>query len=157
MTPSRNPGGIRFGSSEIYDVLDFAFSKSTGAQHLLDFLAVGQKVDNGTDERVILFVKLSEDEHLSLDLESNIKAAIRERRSPRHVPSRVSAARRLPRRAPDNGFVDYTSARYPIYPQWQARGGASEEGQSALQNADFLQVLLTYFLARSSTVHPFRA
>lgn len=157
MTPSRNPGGIRFGSSEIYDVLDFAFSKSTGAQHLLDFLAVGQKTDNGTDERVILFVKLSEDEHLSLDLESNIKAAIRERRSPRHVPSRVSAARRLPRRAPDNGFVDYTSARYPIYPQWQACGGASEEGQSALQNADFLQVLLTYFLARSSTVHPFRA
>jgi acetoacetyl-CoA synthetase len=84
-----NPGGIRFGSSEIYDVLDFAFSKSTCAQHLLDFLAIGQKIDNGTDERVILFVKLSEDEHLSLDLESNIKAAIRERRSPRHIPSRI--------------------------------------------------------------------
>ncbi|KAH6914886.1 acetyl-CoA synthetase, partial [Coprinopsis sp. MPI-PUGE-AT-0042] len=80
-----NPGGIRFGSAEIYDVLDGL----TGADALQDYLAVGQKIEKGTDERVILFVKFRDGKRLSVEFEQKVKVAIRTRRSPRHVPARI--------------------------------------------------------------------
>lgn len=58
---------------------------------LLDSLAVGQKIDGGVDERVVLFVKLQEGQTLSKELEQRIKNEIRSKRSPRHVPARVSS------------------------------------------------------------------
>ena len=88
----RNPGGVRFGSAELYDVVELAFkpSDSLPAQHVIsDCLAVGQKIAGGTDERVILFVKL-EGERCSEELVKKIKTEIRARRSARHVPERVS-------------------------------------------------------------------
>jgi len=85
-----NPGGIRFGSSEIYDVLDICFSNiANSGMSLVDSLAVGQKIDGGVDERVVLFVKLLHGQALSDELEQRIKSEIRARRSPRHVPARV--------------------------------------------------------------------
>ncbi|KAF9009054.1 acetoacyl-CoA synthetase [Cyathus striatus] len=84
-----NPGGIRFGSSEIYDVLDAQFSSGSQEDVIIDSLAVGQKIDGGSDERVILFVKLSIGCELSASLESRIRSEIRRRRSPRHVPAQV--------------------------------------------------------------------
>ena len=82
----RNPGGIRFGSSEIYDVLDKCFPNDP----LVDAVAVGQKIDGGADERVVLFVKLPPGQTLSDDFEQKIRVEIRTRKSPRHVPARVS-------------------------------------------------------------------
>ncbi|CAE6445670.1 unnamed protein product [Rhizoctonia solani] len=83
-----NPGGIRFGSSEIYEVLDQSFS--AGAQPLiLDSLVVGQSIQGGVDERVILFVKLPEGETLSDDLRKRIREEIRKKRSPRHCPEKI--------------------------------------------------------------------
>ncbi|KAF8759986.1 AMP-binding enzyme [Rhizoctonia solani] len=83
-----NPGGIRFGSSEIYEVLDRSFS--AGAQPLiLDSLVVGQSIQGGADERVILFVKLPEGETLSDDLRKRIREEIRKKRSPRHCPEKI--------------------------------------------------------------------
>jgi len=84
---SRNPGGVRFGSSEIYDVLATCF---VSADSPVDAVAVGQKIDGGADERVVLFVKLPPGQTLSNDLEQKIRLEIRKRRSPRHVPARVS-------------------------------------------------------------------
>ena len=52
--------------------------------------AIGQKVEGGLDERVVLFVKISNGFTVSAELEKRIKAEIRARRSPRHVPARVS-------------------------------------------------------------------
>ena len=86
---TRNPGGIRFGSAEIYEVLDSAFSSPTKEYIVSDYLAVGQKTDGGADERVILFVKLPPGHDLSPSFESRIKAEIRAQRSARHVPARV--------------------------------------------------------------------
>jgi acetoacetyl-CoA synthetase len=60
---------------------------------ILDCLAVGQTMEGGSDERVILFVKLVEGEMLSPELEHRIKKEIRCRRSPRHVPARVNRFR----------------------------------------------------------------
>ncbi|CAE6408995.1 unnamed protein product [Rhizoctonia solani] len=83
-----NPGGIRFGSSEIYEVLDQTFS--AGAQPLIvDSLVVGQAIQGGADERVILFVKLPEGETLSDDFRKRIREEIRKKRSPRHCPEKV--------------------------------------------------------------------
>lgn len=87
-----NPGGIRFGSSEIYDVLDKCFPNDS----LVDAVAVGQKIDGGADERVVLFVKLPPGQTLSDDFEQKIRVEIRTRKSPRHVPARVIQAPDIP-------------------------------------------------------------
>lgn len=83
-----NPGGIRFGSSEIYEVLDQSFS-SSAHPIILDSLVVGQTIQGGADERVILFLKLADGETLSDDLRKRIKDEIRKKRSPRHCPEKV--------------------------------------------------------------------
>lgn len=89
---SRNPGGIRFGSAELYDVVDMCFAPNAThqAHAIADCLAVGQHIAQGTDERVIMFVKLLEGETLSDELVKRIKQEIRSRRTPRHVPCEVS-------------------------------------------------------------------
>jgi acetoacetyl-CoA synthetase len=81
-----NPSGVRFGSSEIYDVVESL--PEAQREEIIDFLAVGQSIENGSDERVILFIKLN---GLILDdtLRASIGAAIRGKRSPRHVPFKV--------------------------------------------------------------------
>jgi acetoacetyl-CoA synthetase len=49
-----NPGGIRFGPTDIYSVLE----TSEFAASIDDALVVGQMIDGGADERVLLFVKV---------------------------------------------------------------------------------------------------
>jgi acetoacetyl-CoA synthetase len=74
-------------------VIEAHFSASSGveaAHTVVDCLAVGQAVDGGMDERVILFVKLPDGEKLSARLIQRIKEEVRKRRSPRHVPGMVS-------------------------------------------------------------------
>ncbi|KAF7971115.1 hypothetical protein HWV62_22048 [Athelia sp. TMB] len=94
-----NPGGVRFGSAEIYEVVEMCFSPSTAASKahtIVDCLAVGQSIDGNTDERVVLFVQLMEGELLSADLEKLIKTEVRTRRSPRHVPSKIVQVQDIP-------------------------------------------------------------
>ncbi|KAJ4478097.1 acetoacetyl-CoA synthetase [Lentinula aciculospora] len=86
-----NPGGVRFGSAELYDVIDAHF-----ADHIEDCIAIGQSIDNGTDERVILFVKLPKDKELSPTLIDAIRAQIRQKRTPRHVPSKFIQVVEIP-------------------------------------------------------------
>ncbi|KAL1747449.1 hypothetical protein HDZ31DRAFT_80433 [Schizophyllum fasciatum] len=86
-----NPGGIRFGSAEIYEVVDHCFHGQ-----ILDCVAVGQAIANNTDERVVLFVKLPEGKALDKSLEDAIKREIRARRTPRHVPSRIVQTDAIP-------------------------------------------------------------
>lgn len=47
-------------------------------------------IQDGADERVILFVQLPEGNRLDEALIKRIKDEVRLRRSPRHVPARVS-------------------------------------------------------------------
>jgi len=115
---TRNPGGIRFGSAEIYEVLDSAFS-TTGEYIVSDYLVVGQKTDGGADERVILFVKLPPGHDLSSSFESRLKAEIRAQRSARHVPARVGFLYGLVRHCSlTQTIIDITSDGYSLYPQW---------------------------------------
>jgi len=94
-----NPGGVRFGSAEIYDVIEGWFSPSAisnPAHTIVDCLVVGQTIDGGMDERVILFVQLAAGEMLSVDLEKKIKSEVRTRRTPRHVPAMIIQVEDIP-------------------------------------------------------------
>ncbi|KAG5221085.1 acetoacetyl-CoA synthetase [Salix suchowensis] len=79
-----NPGGVRFGSAELYDLDDFRPHK--GYRRLGSCRSTYRW---GTDERVVLFVKLLDEHDLSAELVQDVKAAVRSRRSPRHVPARI--------------------------------------------------------------------
>ncbi|KAJ6625755.1 hypothetical protein B0H10DRAFT_2174015 [Mycena sp. CBHHK59/15] len=76
-----NPSGVRFGSGEIYTVLE-QFSSAID-----DSLCVGQRRPQDKDERVLLFLKMRAGHKLDDRLVAKIKAAIRAALSARHVPS----------------------------------------------------------------------
>ena len=82
-----NPAGVRIGTAEIYRVVE-AFPE------IEDSLAIGQQWEG--DERVILFLKMSEGEEASADLESRLKEAIRSGCSPRHVPAKMLVVPDIP-------------------------------------------------------------
>ena len=131
----RNPGGVRFGSAELYEVLDLCFTNRNAEDVVLDYVAVGQKMDGGADERVVLFIKLALGQELSPAFEARIKSEIRGRLSPRHVPWRVClfffltnmdfVMLNLP-------YTDYTSIRYPLYLEWKTGRSPCEEGVERL-------------------------
>ncbi|KAM9822957.1 acetoacetyl-CoA synthetase [Syngnathus typhle] len=74
-----NPNGVRFGSSEIYNIVE-AF------EEVSDSLCVPQYNGDG-EERVILFLKMAPGKPFSGQLVADVKAAIRKALSARHVPA----------------------------------------------------------------------
>ncbi|WP_295891699.1 acetoacetate--CoA ligase [uncultured Vibrio sp.] len=83
-----NPGGVRIGTAEIYQQVN-------QLDAIQDSIAVGQKLDN--DEQVLLFVQLAHEGDLTKELVGEIKQKLKEKCSPRHVPSRVYAIADVPR------------------------------------------------------------
>ncbi|CVL07996.1 related to Acetoacetyl-CoA synthetase [Fusarium mangiferae] len=77
-----NPSGVRFGSAEIYAVME-TFTE------VLDSICVGQKREADYNERVLLFIKMRLGIPLTPHLEAKIRAAIRDRHSPRHIPAYI--------------------------------------------------------------------
>ena len=83
-----NPGGVRIGTSEIYQqVEDIDF--------ITEGLVVGQKWKN--DERIILFVTTKDNIKLDEDKVSYIKKIIKECCSPKHVPAKVIKVPEIPK------------------------------------------------------------
>ncbi|RCH81178.1 hypothetical protein CU098_003024, partial [Rhizopus stolonifer] len=79
-----NPNGVRFGSAEIYNVVD-KFNVDGGVE---DTLCVGQKIKGEDDERVILFLKMKDgSKTISDEFVKKLKTTIRNELSPRHVPA----------------------------------------------------------------------
>ncbi|KAJ3105043.1 hypothetical protein HDU97_008651 [Phlyctochytrium planicorne] len=72
------PGGVRFGSSELYNVV-------AQFEEISDSLAVGQRHQN--DERVVMFLKPKEGYEITPELIAKVKGKIRDQLSPRHVPA----------------------------------------------------------------------
>ncbi len=83
-----NPGGARLGTAEIYSVVD-------KFKEVKESIVIGQKWDN--DVRIILFVVLKKPKSLNEDLSFNLKKAIREDASPRHVPKKIIEVSDIPR------------------------------------------------------------
>ena len=85
-----NPSGVRFGSGEIYTVLE-KFSNV-----LDDSLCVGQRRQQDLDERVLLFLKLRPGYKFTPQLETDIKGEIRRALSARHVPAYIFEVTDIP-------------------------------------------------------------
>jgi acetoacetyl-CoA synthetase len=83
-----NPGGVRIGTAEIYRQVE-------AIPEVLESLVIGQQWAH--DERIVLFVRLSDGTALTRDLEDRIRRRIRENATPRHVPSRIVQVREIPR------------------------------------------------------------
>ena len=83
-----NPGGVRIGTSEIYQqVEDIDF--------ITEGLVVGQ--DFKDDIRIILFVTTKDNQELGDEKIKSIKSRIRKNCSPKHVPSLVIKVPAIPR------------------------------------------------------------
>ncbi|KAF2011975.1 acetyl-CoA synthetase-like protein [Aaosphaeria arxii CBS 175.79] len=84
-----NPGGVRFGTAEIYGILDhFA--------EVEDCIAVGQRRKTDPDEQVLLFLKLKDSLKLDKSLKQRICNAIRRDLSARHVPQHIRQVADIP-------------------------------------------------------------
>ena len=117
-----NPGGVRIGTSEIYQILD-------SLNYIEDSLLVCQKWDD--DERIILFLKLIENTVLSADMIKDIKIHIKTKCSPRHVPSKIIQIKDIPYTI--NGKKVEIAVRDIIH-------GLEPQNQSALANPESLSL-----------------
>ena len=86
-----NPSGVRFGSADIYSVIDTYFSGS-----ISDSICVGQRRPQDDDESVMLFLLMKHGEAFTPKLVREVKAAIRKEHSPRHVPKYVFETPEIP-------------------------------------------------------------
>jgi acetoacetyl-CoA synthetase len=76
-----NPSGVRFGSAEIYGIIDARFGDK-----IADSICVGRRRPNDSDESVMLFLLMKPGVKFTQSLVNEVKAAIRKETSPRHVP-----------------------------------------------------------------------
>ena len=86
-----NPSGIRFGSAEIYNIIEQEFEAEVE-----DSLCVGQRRPADNDERVFLFLKMREEKSFTSDLVNMVKEAIRKGLSARHVPKFIFPTAQIP-------------------------------------------------------------
>ncbi|KAI4088613.1 MAG: hypothetical protein LQ344_005952 [Seirophora lacunosa] len=84
------PAGVRFGSSEIYNVLLMNFPE------IEDALCVGRRRAADKDEVVVLFIKTSTKTTFSEELIRRVKDTIRRELSARHVPWMVDQCPEIP-------------------------------------------------------------
>ncbi|KAF1943953.1 acetoacetate-CoA ligase [Clathrospora elynae] len=78
-----NPSGVRFGSSDIYSVIETHFPE------IADSICVGQRRPQDNDESVMLFLKMDVGVDFTEKLVEKVKTKISEERSRRHVPRYV--------------------------------------------------------------------
>ncbi|MGI9226996.1 MAG: acetoacetate--CoA ligase [Candidatus Nanopelagicaceae bacterium] len=83
-----NSKGVRIGTAEIYRVVE------TFPQ-IQECMAVSQDWDN--DTRVVLFVVVKEGQEFNEEIAKEVKKALRDQASPRHVPDKLIVAPELPR------------------------------------------------------------
>ena len=90
-----NPSGVRFGSAEIYGIVDAEFG-----DRIQDSICVGQRRPKDSDESVMLFLLMKPGVKFTQKLVQEVKAAIRTETSPRHVPKYVFETPDIPVSAP---------------------------------------------------------
>jgi acetoacetyl-CoA synthetase len=96
-----NPSGIRFGSAEIYGVVERRF-----ADRVADSLCVGQRRPTDNDEAVMLFLLMRNGSRFDEALATEIREAIRGDLSKRHVPRWIFETPDIPVRAfPPSLFI----------------------------------------------------
>ncbi|KAI2470302.1 acetoacetyl-coenzyme A synthetase [Annulohypoxylon bovei var. microspora] len=86
-----NPSGVRFGSAEIYNVLERNF-----ADQVVDSICVGQRRPQDNDESVILFLLMRPGYKFDSKLVNEVKGAIGKEMTKRHVPKYVFETPEIP-------------------------------------------------------------
>ena len=79
-----NPSGVRFGSAELYSIIDSQF-----ASEVAESVAVGQRRPHDLDEHVVLFLMMKPGRAFTASLVRRIKEAIAKGLTKRHVPKYV--------------------------------------------------------------------
>ncbi|UOG55719.1 acetoacetate--CoA ligase [Leptospira noguchii] len=82
-----NPGGVRIGTSDIYGLIE-TFPE------IADSVIIGQ--DWKEDVRIVLFLKMIPGKKLEDSLVQTLKREIKEKISPRHVPSKILEVADIP-------------------------------------------------------------
>lgn len=90
-----NPSGVRFGSAEIYSVIESQFTKEVS-----DSICVGQRRPRDNDENVMLFLLMRPGVNFTQELVGKVKSAIRRELSARHVPKYIFETHEIPVRFP---------------------------------------------------------
>ncbi|KAF9237547.1 acetoacetate-CoA ligase [Melanogaster broomeanus] len=90
-----NPSGVRFGSAEIYKLVN---GETEGLQEVEDALCVGQRREGENDERVLLFLKMREGSNgkLGKEVRERVRSVIKEGLSRRHVPAGIFEVEDIP-------------------------------------------------------------
>ena len=117
-----NPGGVRIGTAEIYAQVE-------KIPDIIEALAIGQEWDN--DIRIVLFVRLRPEAVLTDALEQQIRLAIRQGASPRHVPARIVAVNDIPRTK--SGKITELAVREIVH-------GRDVKNREALANPEALEL-----------------
>jgi hypothetical protein len=119
-----NPSGVRFGSGEIYGVLE----RPVFATRIDDAICVGQRRPHDKDERVLLFIKMRAGHKLDTPFEEAIRAAIKAALSSRHVPAHIFEVKEIPV-STLLGFVaaDVTTTTRIVYGKRQEDRDCGEE------------------------------
>ncbi|KAI1262558.1 acetoacetate-CoA ligase [Xylariaceae sp. FL1019] len=86
-----NPSGVRFGSAEIYSVLERNF-----ADKIADSVCVGQRRPTDNDENVMLFLLMRPGHKFTQQLVREVKTAIQKDTTKRHVPKYVFETPEIP-------------------------------------------------------------
>lgn len=86
-----NPSGVRFGSAEIYGVIERRF-----ADRVQDSLCVGQRRPKDQDESVMLFLLMKPGHRFDHGLVREVKEAISKDLSKRHVPRYTFETKEIP-------------------------------------------------------------
>lgn len=86
-----NPSGVRFGSAEIYNVLDARFPNE-----IQDSVCVGQRRPDDEDESVLLFLLMKPRAKFTQDLVGRVKSAISQDVGRRCVPKYVFETPEIP-------------------------------------------------------------
>lgn len=85
------PGGVRFGSSEIYNIVLKHFGGDVD-----DSLCIGRRRETDKDETVILFLQMAEGKQFTEQLVQRIKDVIKKELSGRHVPGIIDKTPAIP-------------------------------------------------------------
>ncbi|KAI1466346.1 acetoacetyl-coenzyme A synthetase [Daldinia caldariorum] len=86
-----NPSGVRFGSAEIYSVIERNF-----ADIVADSICVGQRRPQDSDESVMLFLLMRPGHKFDRKLVNEVKEAIKRELTKRHVPKYVFETPEIP-------------------------------------------------------------
>jgi acetoacetyl-CoA synthetase len=86
-----NPSGVRFGSAEVYSVIERHF-----VDEIVDSICVGQRRPQDNDESVMLFLLMRPGHKFNKKLVYDVKEAIKRDLSKRHVPKYVFETPEIP-------------------------------------------------------------